>query len=83
MDPEANLAEQLSLAAEIIEIIDERSDDNGVLSDEDKDEVVDNAERLAELVQALDGWLLRGGFLPKRWAGTRRGTVNPDIEEDE
>jgi len=83
MDPEANLSEQLSIAAEIIEIIDERGDEDGNLCDEDKDEVVDNANRLAELVQALDEWLRRGGFLPKRWAADRRGTVNPDIEEDE
>jgi hypothetical protein len=67
MDPEANLSEQLSLAAEIIEIIDERGDEDGNLCDEDKDEVVDNANRLAELVQALDGWIRSGGFLPKRW----------------
>lgn len=82
MDPKANLSEQLALAAEIIEIIYGRSS-YGVLSDEDRDEVVENAARLAELVQALDGWLRRGGFLPKRWAADRRGTVNPDIEEDE
>ena len=70
MDPEANLAEQLSLAAEIIEIIDERGDEDGNLCDEDKDEVVDNANRLAELaelVQALDKWLSSSGFLPAAW----------------
>ncbi len=67
MDPEANLAEQLSLAAEIIEIIDERGDEDGNLCDEDKDEVVDNANRLAELVQALDGWIRSGGFIPPAW----------------
>lgn len=67
MDPEANLAEQLSLAAEIIEIIDERGDEDGNLCEEDKDEVVDNANRLAELVQALDGWIRSSGFLPAAW----------------
>lgn len=68
MDPEANLAEQLSLAEQVIEIIDERGDDYGNLCEEDMLEVVDNATRLAELVQALDGWLRSGGFLPASWA---------------
>ena len=27
-----------------------------------------DAERLAELVDGLDGWLSRGGFLPADWA---------------
>jgi hypothetical protein len=26
-----------------------------------------DAERLAELVQALDEWLTKGGFLPDAW----------------
>jgi hypothetical protein len=26
-----------------------------------------DAERLAELVLAIDGWVCKGGFLPKRW----------------
>jgi len=56
MDPDANLEEQLELAAEAIESI-----ENGA-------EVhVDDVERLAELVLALDGWITNGGFLPKRW----------------
>jgi hypothetical protein len=28
---------------------------------------VGHAERLAELVEALDGWITRGGFLPTQW----------------
>lgn len=72
MDPEANLAEQISLAEQIIEIIDERGDEDGNLCDDDKDEVVDNANRLAELVQALDGWIRSGGFLPASWARGRK-----------
>lgn len=26
------------------------------------------AEELAELVQALDGWITNGGFMPTKWA---------------
>jgi hypothetical protein len=28
----------------------------------------DNGNRLAELVEALDNWISRGGFLPDAWA---------------
>lgn len=28
---------------------------------------VHDALRLVELVEALDGWISNGGFLPKRW----------------
>lgn len=56
MDPEANLQEQLSLAAEII-------------AKHESDEIVDqdDAARLAELVIDLDVWLRAGGFLPGPW----------------
>jgi len=30
-----------------------------------------DAVELAELVQSLDEWISRGGFLPKEWAGAR------------
>jgi hypothetical protein len=29
-----------------------------------------SAERMAELIEALDGWITKGGFLPQRWAST-------------
>lgn len=51
MDPNANLQEQLRLSQEIL----------------DGKHVEENAERLAELVQALNGWIKRGGFLPQDW----------------
>lgn len=53
MDPNANLEEMLRLARSILD------------TDDDCDE---RATRLAELVEALDGWLRAGGFLPDRWA---------------
>lgn len=28
--------------------------------------------RIVELVRALDGWLLAGGFVPRRWASRVR-----------
>lgn len=59
MDPNANLKELLSLAAHIREEY-ENEDGNGVDQDD--------ANRLAELVEALDGWLSNKGFLPGRWS---------------
>ena len=55
MDPNANLEEQLRIAARIA---------NG-------EELSTDAERLADLVEALDGWLKGGGFLPQRWERKR------------
>lgn len=53
MDPDANLEEQLRIAKRVL-------DADGC----DAGDIV----RLAELVDALDGWISKGGFLPKRWA---------------
>jgi hypothetical protein len=56
MDPDANLVEQRLLAARIITAIDKgRTIDS------------DDAYRLAELVQALDDWCCRDGFVPHAW----------------
>jgi hypothetical protein len=59
MDPNANLAEQLKLAARILD---------GAAPEED-------AERLAELVLALDEWLRRSGGLPREWAPKLSGRL--------
>ena len=53
MDPEATLRELRDLANEL--------DDNEDLAE---DEVRESAARMAELFQALDGWLSHGGFSP-------------------
>lgn len=51
MDPNANLAEQLRIADRIARDVPESGD----------------MERLAELVEALDGWIRHGGALPQLW----------------
>lgn len=56
MDPNANLEELRGLYRTIL--------DNG-------QDTFDDATRLAELVEALDGWLSKGGFLPSEWAKGR------------
>jgi hypothetical protein len=58
MDPDAALDELLGLVDLIAGLADagvgERIDHRGIL-------------RMTELVEALDGWLAAGGFLPRRW----------------
>lgn len=55
MDPDANWEEQQRLLKKIQS------------NNYDKDDL----DRLAELKEALDGWLARGGFPPKRWRHER------------
>jgi hypothetical protein len=56
MDPNANLKEQLEQVQLLLY--------GEPLS---ADDLVEVAGRLAELVEALDGWLSKGGFLPGKW----------------
>jgi hypothetical protein len=56
MDPDENLRQQLRLAKKLLDAW-----DNETRIDRDV------AIRLAERVEALDEWLSKGGFLPKRW----------------
>ena len=68
LDPDANLAEQIELARVILKKVDAVAEAEELSDDlEISHEVVDDAERLAELVIALDGWLRRRGFLPGAW----------------
>lgn len=57
MDPDTNLEEQLSL----VKWLNEHQDD------ESKENLEIEAYRLAELVEALHGWIIQGGTLPKEW----------------
>ena len=54
MDPDANLNEQRLIIARMLAEGSESIDTGDAL-------------RLAEFCQALDNWLLNGGFLPKEW----------------
>jgi hypothetical protein len=64
MDPIANLREQRELVAQIIALIDENTRDDGTLVDDAIEEIAEAANRLAELVRALDEWRQKGGFDP-------------------
>jgi hypothetical protein len=65
MDPNANLAEQLRLAREIQETVDQCNDDTVA--------VADNGIRLANLVLSLNEWISKGGFLPTAWQEKSKG----------
>ncbi len=56
MDPDANLQEQRELTHKLIEALAHTTP---------VDEV--DVARLCELVQDLDNWIKRGGFLPAAW----------------
>jgi hypothetical protein len=56
MDPNACLAEIRRLYAAINE------------ADEHDSDTLADAARLAELVEALDAWITKGGFLPRAWS---------------
>jgi hypothetical protein len=60
MDPDANLAEMRRIIARARE----RTDYDAV------NDAID-LDRLADLAEALDEWLSRGGFLPEAWSKHR------------
>ena len=54
MDPNANLAEMREITRDILADYQEGT--------------IDDAARLAELIEAMDEWLSEGGFLPGDWS---------------
>jgi hypothetical protein len=65
MDPDAALEELLHLTGPLLDLGDTEPAPASV-----------TASRIAELVDALDGWLLAGGYLPRRWAGRSRSACD-------
>lgn len=62
MDPTANLKAQLELAQKMMQDYDD-PEGNGIDQDD--------ANQLAELVDALDKWVRGGGFLPEPWQNAK------------
>lgn len=58
MDPTTNLTEQISLANSLVDYTPSRST---------VEKYVNDAQRLSELVLALNEWLCKKGFLPEQW----------------
>lgn len=67
MDPDANLQEQRQIAQRILERFDQVHPDTGEYTAQAQIDQLQDAERLAELVQALDGWITSAGFMPAAW----------------
>ena len=63
MDPIANIKEQRAIAREIQKVWDDCNAD-GTLTPAQQEHVAERANRLAELVLALDEWQRNGGFSP-------------------
>jgi hypothetical protein len=59
MDPTENLRRQLIIAARMLK----------------GHKAPGDADQLALLVESLDGWITRGGFLPAQWQAAMRRTV--------
>jgi hypothetical protein len=68
MDPNANLDEQRSAAAELLKIYENPAGLGGAYTLAQDARMVELGERLAELVQALDNWITSGAALPRAWA---------------
>lgn len=62
MDPNANLHEQRRLVKEMIKLA-----DAATISPVINARIQSLGERLSELSQALDEWIVKGGFLPYDW----------------
>lgn len=63
MDPNANLDEQIRIARAVLD----------ANEDEPMEDPEGDLRRMCELVEALDSWIRRGGFLPKVWERKERG----------
>lgn len=61
MDPNACLAEMIEISNDLID-----KEKNSSADDPIADPV--DAIRLAELILALDTWIVNGGFLPTDWS---------------
>jgi hypothetical protein len=62
MDPTANLSEQLRLSTSLRREMEAGRKPN-----------INDVERLCDLVEALDGWLKQGNFLPRQWDRKKGG----------
>jgi hypothetical protein len=75
VDPNSNLKEQLEKVQLILYGGPFTVDDYGAIT-----------ARLAELIEALDGWLSKGGFLPGKWEHQARkardlaDAIAPEVE---
>lgn len=72
MDPDANLAEQLAIVREINVIRDLVPAPEDAALVRQLEQLAERAFHLAELVEALNTWICRGGPLPLGWVPPTR-----------
>ncbi len=77
MDPDGNLTEQREIVGRLLAAFDGADPDTGEWQPDP-----DDVYRLTELSEGLDGWLSRGGALPRAWqhedADSARSWAPPD-----
>jgi hypothetical protein len=66
MDPNETLR-QIRMHVAAIQAVRDGADEHGDNTDDEVITLCESGEALAELVDALDEWLSRGGFLPAAW----------------
>lgn len=66
MDPDANLEKTRKLVSRLIKAIDFSPDEGEGFSFD-----TDDVNTLLDMIQSLDRWLSKGGFLPADWAKGR------------
>ncbi len=71
MDPNAALTAMREAIEEIKGIEDRCGERDGEVLPIDVATLQHTAFELASFAEALDGWISRGGFLPRAWAGVR------------
>jgi hypothetical protein len=71
MDPNKVLEEARAAARYLLSTDFSVALGDGHIVYDDLSEGVNAAQVLAERLEALDGWLSRGGFLPEAWRGGR------------
>lgn len=62
MDPDSNLRDQREIRQRLLKAFDAADPDTGEWHPD-----LDDVYQLAELSEALDGWLSRDGALPREW----------------
>ena len=62
MDPDSNLREQREVRSRLLAAFDAADPDTGEWHPD-----LDDVYRLTELCEGLDGWLSRGGAVPRVW----------------
>jgi hypothetical protein len=70
MDPDGNLKEQREIITWMRE--QEKKPESEIMANADL--VAEKSDRLVDLVEALDQWITRGGFLPKEWRDARKAS---------